>query len=141
MVPHRFCGIMLIHLPGALLVDPLLVLVGGLLLDALVGDMPLLFRHVPHPVVLIGRAIAWFDVRLNREQRSEKARRTRGIVTVAILIVGAALAGLLIDLVCRHLAYGWLVELVIIAVLVAQRSLFQRVRAVGAALAEKGLYA
>jgi adenosylcobinamide-phosphate synthase len=132
---------MLIHPPGTLLVDPLLVLVGALLVDALLGDMPLLFRFVPHPVVLVGRAIAWFDIRLNREQRSERARRTRGIVTVLVLIVGAALAGTVIDLICRHVAYGWLIELVIIAVLLAQRSLFQRVHAVGAALAEKGLHA
>jgi adenosylcobinamide-phosphate synthase len=140
-MPHRFCGTMLIPLPGSLPIHPLLILVGALLLDALVGDMPLLFRYVPHPVVLVGRAVAWFDVRLNREQRGEKARRTRGVVTVVLLIVGAALAGLLIDLVCRQFAYGWLIELVIIAVLVAQRSLFQRVHAVGAALSEKGLHA
>jgi adenosylcobinamide-phosphate synthase len=132
---------MLIHPPGALLVDPLLVLIGALLVDACLGDMPLLFRVVPHPVVLIGRAIAWFDVRLNREQRSEQARRTRGIVTVVVLVAGAALVGTLIDLICRHFAYGWLIELVIIAVFLAQRSLFQRVRAVGAALVEKGLHA
>ena len=55
-------------------VDPLLLLVAGLVIDALFGDMPAVFRYVPHPVVLAGRAIAFFDRKLNRETRSEMSR-------------------------------------------------------------------
>jgi adenosylcobinamide-phosphate synthase len=123
-----------------LALDPLLILFAALLLDAFVGDMKPLFNHVPHPVELVGRAIAWFDHRLNRENRSEATRRARGIFTVAILIVTSALAGYLLDRVCRATRFGWLVELVVIAVLVAQRSLFDRVHAVAIALTDKGLY-
>jgi adenosylcobinamide-phosphate synthase len=112
--PHRSCGVMLFHAPGILAVDPLLVLFGALLLDAWLGDMTMLFRRVPHPIALIGRAVAWLDVKLNREQRSEQARFARGIVTVTVLVI---------------------------AVLIAQRSLFDRVQAVGAALADRGLQA
>jgi adenosylcobinamide-phosphate synthase len=130
-----------IHPPGALAVDPLLVLLGALLLDAAIGDLPMLFRLVPHPVALVGSVIAWFERRLNRESRSEVARRTRGIVTVVILVVAAALAGVLLDRLCRAIASGWLVELVVVAILVAQRSLFDHVHAVAAALAGKGLAA
>ena len=129
------------HSQAALAPGSLLVLFAALLLDAAIGDVPLVFRHLPHPVVLVGRAIAWFDRRLNREDRSERARRARGIVTVAILTVAAALLGILLERLCRALASGWLVALVVIAVLVAQRSLFEHVRAVAAALGEKGLYA
>jgi adenosylcobinamide-phosphate synthase len=132
---------MLLHAPGTLAIDPLLVLVAALLLDAALGDMPLIFRRVPHPVVLVGRAIAWFDERLNRPQRSERARLARGVVTVVALVLAAALAGFVLDLACRHMRFGWAVELVAIAVLVAQRSLFDRVRAVALALDEKGLHA
>ena len=46
-----------------LALDPLLILFAALLLDAFVGDMKPLFNHVPHPVELVGRAIAWFDHR------------------------------------------------------------------------------
>ncbi len=121
--------------------DPLLVLAGALMLDAILGDMPALFDRVPHPVVLIGRAVAWFEDRLNRPQRSETARRARGIITVGILVGGAALLGFLLDALCRAFAYGWAVELVIIAILVAQRSLFERVRDVKVALAAEGVEA
>jgi len=73
--------------------DPVLLLVAGLVIDALFGDMPAIFRYVPHPVVLAGRAIAFFDRKLNRETRSEASRRERGIVMVLVLVGGAALIG------------------------------------------------
>ncbi|MGE3784915.1 MAG: cobalamin biosynthesis protein, partial [Alphaproteobacteria bacterium] len=58
--------------------DPLMLLLAGLAIDALFGDMPIVFRFVPHPVVLAGRAISFFDRKLNRPQRTERARRERG---------------------------------------------------------------
>jgi hypothetical protein len=33
----------------AVTADPLLLLVAGLIIDALFGDMPAIFRYVPHP--------------------------------------------------------------------------------------------
>jgi len=119
--------------------DPLLLLVAGLVLDALFGDMPAVFRHVPHPVVLAGRAIAFFDRKLNREARSEASRRERGIVTVVVLVGGAALLGVMVERICRGSLIGAAVEAVLIAVLVAQRSLYEHVAEVAAALATGGL--
>src|SRR6266851_5814731 len=130
-----------VHPQAALAPGSLLVLFAALLLDAAIGDAPGVFRRLPHPVVLIGRAIAWFDRRLNREERSEAARRARGVFTVMMLIIAAALAGLLLERLSRAIAVGWLVELLVIAVLVAQRSLFEHVRAVADSLADKGLHA
>src|ERR1700675_1539378 len=102
-------------------VDPLLILIGGLALDALFGDMPAIFRHVPHPVVLSGRAIAFFDRKLNREARGEASRRERGVVTVIVLVGGAAVLGLAVERVCRGSLLGAAVEAIVIAVLIAQR--------------------
>ena len=119
--------------------DPVLLLVAGLVIDALFGDMPAVFRYVPHPVVLAGRAIAFFDRKLNRETRSEASRRERGIVTVFVLVGGAALIGLIVERICRGSLVGAIVEAVLIAVLVAQRSLYEHVAAVAAALAKGGL--
>src|SRR5207302_846476 len=118
-----------------LVADPLLLLVAGLVIDAMFGDMPAIFRHVPHPVVLAGRAIAFFDRKLNRQARSETSRRERGIVTVVVLVGGAALLGLAIERACRGSLIGAAVEAVLIAVLVAQRSLYEHVAAVAAGLA------
>src|SRR5207244_11371588 len=59
--------------------DPLLLLLVGLAIDAVFGEMPAVFAYVPHPVALAGRVIAFFEATLNRTQRSERRRRGRGI--------------------------------------------------------------
>jgi len=119
--------------------DPLLLLLGAMLIDALFGEMPALFRRVPHPVVLVGRAILFLDHRLNRPSRSEEARRTRGTVTTILMIGAALFAGRFIDSWSRSLPLGFLIELFFVAVLLAQRSLFQHVAAVAGGLEHKGL--
>jgi adenosylcobinamide-phosphate synthase len=121
--------------------DPLLLLVAALAVDGVAGDMPALFRHVPHPVALAGRAIAFFDRKLNREIRSEASRRGRGIITVATLSGGAALFGLASESLCRGSVAGAVVEVFLIAVLVAQRSLYEHVAVVARALDGGGLLA
>lgn len=119
--------------------DSLLMLFAGLVIDALFGDMPAIFRYIPHPIVLAGRAIAFFDRKLNRESRSEASRRERGIVTVIVLVGGAALLGLLIEGLCRGSLVGAAGETIVIAVLVAQRSLYEHVAAVSVGLQTGGL--
>jgi adenosylcobinamide-phosphate synthase len=119
--------------------DPLLLLAAGLAVDAWFGDMPALFAHLPHPVVLAGRAIAFFDRKLNREIRSEASRRVRGIITVLVLVGGAAALGLAIARLCHNSPAGAAVEILLIAILVAQRSLFEHVAEVARALAGGGL--
>jgi len=121
--------------------DPLLVLLAGLAIDAAFGDMPAVFAYVPHPIVLAGRAIAFFERKLNRPSRSEERRRERGIVTLIVLVVGATGLGWALHLVCRGSLAGAAVEALAIGILVAQRSLFQHVAAVGVALARGGLAA
>jgi adenosylcobinamide-phosphate synthase len=121
--------------------DRLLMLIAGLVIDAMFGDMPAIFRHIPHPVVIAGRAIAFFDRKLNRESRSETSRRERGIVTVVVLVGGAALFGLVIERICRGSLIGAAFETMLIAVLVAQRGLYEHVAAVVVALQTDGLAA
>jgi adenosylcobinamide-phosphate synthase len=121
--------------------DPLLLLAAGLAVDAWLGDMPLLFSHVPHPIAVAGRAVAFFDRKLNRATRSEAARRGRGVVTVLTLVGGAAALGVVVARLCRGSFAGAILETWLIAVLVAQRSLYDHVAAVGGALARGGVVA
>jgi len=119
--------------------DPLLLLLLGLAIDAAFGDMPAVFRYLPHPVVLAGRAVTFFERKLNRPQRTERARRERGVVTVVLLVGGAAALGWAVQWVCRRSALGALAEALAIGILLAQRSLFQHVAAVAIALRQGGL--
>lgn len=94
----------------------------ALVLDALAGEPNWLWSRVPHPVVVMGRFIGWLDRRLNRGG----ARRVRGVCAVVILVclvgVLAAIPG--------FFRYGWVVEVLLGAILLAQRSLVQHVLAV-----------
>jgi adenosylcobinamide-phosphate synthase len=121
--------------------DPLLLMLAGLAIDAVFGDMPALFAHIPHPVVLAGRAIAFFEKRLNRPTRSERRRIERGIVTVALLIVAAAGTGWVLQRLCRGSLLGAAVEAFAVGVLIAARGLHDHVAAVVRALDRGGLAA
>ncbi|HTT79663.1 MAG TPA: adenosylcobinamide-phosphate synthase CbiB [Stellaceae bacterium] len=116
-----------------------LLLLAGLAIDALFGDMPAAFAVVPHPIALAGRAIAAFDRKLNRPERGPRRRRIRGIITVVVLVGAAAGIGWIVHQVCRGTLLGAAVEALTIGVLVAQRSLYQHVAAVAAALRSGGL--
>ena len=62
-------------------------LVLALCLDALFGAPNALWNRLPHPAVLMGRAVGWIDKKVNKGG----ARRLRGTLAFALLC-GAALA-------------------------------------------------
>jgi adenosylcobinamide-phosphate synthase len=118
----------------------LALLAAALLLDRLVGDPDFLWRRLPHPVVLFGAVIGYLDRRMNRDEASDAARRTRGIVALLLALLVALLAGLTLQLILRALGLpGLIVEIVVIAVLLAQKSLSDHVLAVATALRSRGL--
>lgn len=103
-----------------------LLLIPAMILDALLGEPRLIWNRWPHPAVLMGRLIAALDARFNAGDQ----RRLRGVAVMAGLAAGAVLLGMAI----AALPGGWLVEILIAAILLAQRSLVQHVQAVGDAL-------
>jgi adenosylcobinamide-phosphate synthase len=111
----------------------------ALALDATLGEMPWLFRFVPHPVVMIGRTIGALDRRLNRPERSERSRRWRGVLLAAGMAALALALGAAIAFLARALPHFWLVEVFLAATLLAQRGLFEHVHDVAVGLARNGL--
>jgi adenosylcobinamide-phosphate synthase len=102
------------------------LLVPALLLDAALGEPKWLWSRLPHPAVLMGRAVGWLDDRLNRGNDL----RLKGVAALAILVLGAAVLGAVIAAVPD----GGLLEVIAAAILLAQRSLVEHVRAVADAL-------
>lgn len=121
--------------------NPFLVLLLALMIDLAFGDMERIFRLLPHPVVVAGKAIGFFDKRLNRAGRSDRARRLRGVITVVVLVGGAAALGWAAAGYLRIVHFGWGLEALIVAVLLAQRSLFEHVAAVARGLQSGGIEA
>jgi adenosylcobinamide-phosphate synthase len=115
------------------------LLAAAFLVDAVVGDPDWLWRRTPHPVVLFGRLIGWLDRVLNRPARSSDRRRVAGVAGLLILSGLAVAIGLALTAGLRALPGGYVGEILLIAVFLAQRALHEHVRAVALGLASGGL--
>lgn len=93
-------------------------------LDAVFGEPTWIWSRIPHPAVLMGRLIH----RLERRFNQGRHRRRNGVIVIVALV--AAMLGL------GHLLSfgGFVIEAFIAAILLAQRSLCDHVRAVSAGL-------
>ncbi|WP_323040342.1 adenosylcobinamide-phosphate synthase CbiB [Gemmobacter sp.] len=103
-----------------------LLLIPAMLLDGWLGEPRWLWDRWPHPAVLMGRAVAVLDARLNTGPN----RKARGVAAVVLLVAGAGALGAAL----AALPFGWLFEIAGAAILMAQRSLADHVKAVGDAL-------
>jgi len=98
-----------------------IALIAALLLDAVFGEPRWLWDRLPHPAVLMGRAVGALDQRMN----FAPYQRIKGALGFAALVVAAGLLGWAIAALP-----GQLIDVVIAAVLLAQRSLTEHVGAV-----------
>lgn len=118
----------------------LLILFLALLADRYFGDPDWLWEKIPHPIVLFGKAIAYADTRFNRPGDSDDERRRDGFLTMFGLLVLAAVVGWVVHLGLRTISpVGELVEALLVAVFLAQKSLGDHVTRVAVALREEGI--
>ncbi len=103
-----------------------LLLIPAMLLDAALGEPKWLWSRWPHPAVLMGRAVALLERRLNQGP----ARRAKGVLAMAVLGLGALGLGFALHV----LPDAGLLEVLIVAILLAQRSLVDHVAAVARGL-------
>lgn len=124
-----------------LFADAAILLLAALLVDALVGDPDRLWRRFAHPVALFGKVIDIADQDFNTTDLSDQTRRLYGIAFLALLFLGAFMLGLLIEAIARVIPFGRWIIVVVAAVFLAQRSLYDHVARVRDALAKHGLAA
>lgn len=103
-----------------------MMLILAMLLDAAFGEPRAVWNRIPHPAVLMGRLVAWCDRRFNRGE----ARKARGVLVALGLFLGGLLVGWLIHI----LPDRGVIEVLAAAILIAQKSLVEHVRAVADAL-------
>lgn len=132
-------------LPGPAAFDlvalPLLLLAAALALDMLFGEARGPFARLPHPVRVIGRVIAFLDRRLNRPQRAAADLRWRGLLVALLVPALAAAFAYAVAWAARVVPFGWVLELLALVPMLAQRSLYRHVAAVALALSQEGLAA
>lgn len=123
--------------PAAL--DPAVVLMVALLLDAVIGDPAWLWRLVPHPVAALGGLIGRLDAKLNRPQRPACDRVLRGAVVTAFVTLLAGAVGAGLHALFARAPYGMAGEALVVAILLAGRGLYDHVGRVAKALRRDGV--
>ena len=105
----------------------------ALVLDAAFGWPSALYRRVGHPVGLFARIIEGFEARWNRARYGFAARRALGVLTLLILLILVAGSGWVLQrlLLAAFGGWGWIGVALLAWPALAQRSLFDHVRAVG----------
>ena len=104
------------------------ILLLAIILDAALGEPDWLWSRVPHPIKIVGDCITWFDDTLN----AEPLQKMKGIITLGILVIAAAILGWLLS----ALPDFGILEVIVVAILLAHKSLIQHVMNVAVALAQ-----
>jgi adenosylcobinamide-phosphate synthase len=99
-------------------------LVIAMLLDAVFGEPRMLWDRLPHPAILMGRLVAFLDRTFNTGQD----RKSKGVLALSLLCFTAAVIGSLLS------QFGWVIEIIVAAILLAQKSLVDHVRAAATGL-------
>ncbi len=101
--------------------EHVMILLAAYLLDLLVGDP----RWLPHPVVYMGKCIAWLEKKIRRQKFREDQLKRIGIVFPLVLVGGSFL---LVWLFLKGLAFihpwlAWAAEAWLISTTIAARGL------------------
>lgn len=121
--------------------DP--VALAALALDAAFGWPRWLYRGIGHPVGGFAQLIDACEARWNRPTLTFAHRRALGILTIALLAALVGGSAWALQWLCFTYAgpYGWILVAILAWPALAQRSLFDHVRAVADALDHDGLAA
>lgn len=118
----------------------LAVLLVALIVDRIIGDPDWLWRRISHPVVIFGHAIGFADKRFNLSSDPDAARRRKGLLAMVALLLAAAACGWGLARLFDGLGVaGTMLEVLVVAVFLAQKSLADHVLAVAVGLREHGL--
>lgn len=99
-----------------------MIVILAMILDAIFGEPKWLWSRIPHPAVVMGRAVGYIDTTYN----TGRDRKTKGTLGFSVLVLAALAIGLIITAIP-----GIWADVILAAMLIAQRSLVDHVRAVG----------
>lgn len=120
--------------------DPLFILVIALVIDWYLGEPDFLWSRLPHPIVLFGKAVFFADKTLNKKTDSDEAKYKKGAFAIALLLLIALGVSLLLLKIIAFLGiFSFLLEIFIVFVLLAQKSLSDHVEHVATGLEKDGL--
>lgn len=114
--------------------DPMVLLLLALGIEGYLGNPFQRIKFIRHPVEIIGGFIAIMEKKLNRENRTTMDRAVRGFILVFLVVAICAVIGWGVAWLTQNHVFGWVLELALTIMLLAQKSLYDHVRAVAKAL-------
>ena len=112
-----------------------LLLILAILLDWLISDPKRLYSHILHPVQYMGEVLSWIERRLNKQTVSLTKQKLRGVFGLFFYLSIWLSVGIAISLICNVIGiWGMALEVLIAAILLSGRSLYEHVRDVNEAL-------
>ncbi len=112
-----------------------LLLVLAILLDWLISDPKRLYSHIFHPVQFMGETLSWLESIFNIPNVSMQMQKARGVVALLLYLLLWLVVAVALTLICDVFGiWGLCIEVLIVAVLLSGRSLYEHVRDVGEAL-------
>ena len=112
-----------------------------MLVEATLGYPEAVLRAIGHPVMWIGRFIAFLDRRLNRDGDSPNRRKFAGFIALFLIVGVPAVLAYAAERWLLPLPFGFVLVAVLASSLIAQRSLYEHVARVADALERDGLEA
>lgn len=106
----------------------------ALFVERLVGYPDAVFARIGHPVVWIGKLMAWLDNAPRRDGRTPAETRLRGAAALLVVVLAAFIPSWIIANLLGHWSKGWAAEALIATSLIAQKSMRDHVAAVHTAL-------
>ncbi len=114
----------------------LVCIIIALTIDRIIGWPNWLFRHISHPVVLIGNLISVCEKTFNNANTTASIRRFWGIITVLIVTGVCLLAALFVSLLIPNNQLGTILTSLLIWPWIAAKSLSEHVEKVALALSK-----
>lgn len=124
--------------PELTVTAPMLMLF-ALLIEVVFGWSGYLYRWVRHPVVWMGALISVLDRSLNKADFRDASRQVLGALTCIILVSVSIGVALIVSIALPNNFYGYAGEAIVASSLIAARSLYVHVAAVGGALTDEDL--
>ncbi|MGU3577216.1 adenosylcobinamide-phosphate synthase CbiB [Brucellaceae bacterium C25G] len=118
----------------------LIILFFAIVADRIIGDPSWLWMRIPHPVMIFGKLISFFEKRWNHAEVPPQKLRLRGSAAMLTAIFLTGCVAYIVQVTLSRLGVmGHVLEAIVVMVFLAQKSLADHVKAVANGLRDGGL--
>ena len=113
----------------------------ALVINIYAGQMTLFSKIKGHPVNTLEHLIDWFDLKLNRKNRSPAERLIRGCLTVICFLLLGGVFGLGVAWLSHNFLFACIFEVLLLLMLIDQRNSYKTILKIEMALCNRNLEA